>query len=111
MMLFSKGNFSPYTVKMLPLSKTDRSGRKRHLESELPGRAAGRWAQKVTETVAQAQHHAIANDAICAGLPQKNLCKNAEDRAVYLSFMLQRIGGMWSLTQAETSPDRIQKLG
>lgn len=37
--------------------------------------------------------------------------KNGEDRAVYLSFVLQDIGGVWTLTQAGTSPDRIQTLG
>jgi hypothetical protein len=34
-----------------------------------------------------------------------------QNRAVYLSFVLQDIGGQWTLTQVGTSPDRIQDLG
>jgi hypothetical protein len=37
--------------------------------------------------------------------------KNGQDRAVYLSFVLQDVGGHWTLTQAGTSPDRIQAYG
>jgi hypothetical protein len=36
---------------------------------------------------------------------------NGQNRTVYLSFVLQDISGQWTLTQVETSPDRIQNFG
>jgi len=36
--------------------------------------------------------------------------KDGTDREVYLSFVLQDMGGQWTLTQEGTSPDRVQSL-
>jgi len=40
----------------------------------------------------------------------KHVYKNheGEDRAVYVSYVLEKLGGRWTLTQVGTSPDHIQ---
>jgi len=52
--------------------------------------------------------HQRSATVFCASGHQTYLDKQGRQRTVYVSYVLQDIGGLWTLTQVETSPDIIQ---
>ncbi|MEP6755986.1 MAG: nuclear transport factor 2 family protein [Chthonomonadales bacterium] len=66
---------------------------------------------KSTETITidLYRFHKRANGVMVISGKHVYLDRDNRERTVYVSFVMERIGGRWTLTQAGTAPDRIDE--